>query len=225
MIPTPPKPLTWTLVEVLGVLVFAMALCFGALFYPVTQSRTTKDQAVHVKSQLREVEDRLRSRGLADDLIDELVAIQRANLIQDQTHTYFITTTFIILASGLVSLAGAGIVLWARTRAMEQRMAAILETSPAWDSPAALFANVWIVFRLEDWFDSDPHAAWIYLGLFFGVLIANVVLIGWFVRRTMRNHDLVCHHCGKPLTELNWPAMDAPDRCVSCGVELFGVSA
>ena len=113
----------WAILELLGVLLCGVGLCFALAFIGANYSeeRIAKEkQQVVVK--MDEMKSALTAAKIPPEQIPGLLQIHKAALVSEVTHEHFIILSFFVLLSLLVASIGLTVILWAKLRSLQGKM-------------------------------------------------------------------------------------------------------
>jgi hypothetical protein len=120
----------WQLVQLLGIVLSGMGLCFALAFVGVNYSeqRLAKEKQ-HLMAKMDEMKSALTTAKIPPEQIPGLLRVHRAALVSETTNEHFIILSFFILMSLLVSSVGLLVVLWAKLRALSPPNPALQATA------------------------------------------------------------------------------------------------
>ena len=120
----------WLIVEVLGICVFGIGLCFALASIGVhySEERLAKEKR-QVATKMDEMRGALTTAKVPAEQIPGLLRVHKAALVRETTNEHFIILSFLILLSLLVSSVGVIVTLWAKLRALSPPNPALQATA------------------------------------------------------------------------------------------------
>jgi hypothetical protein len=122
MTPKPPSRQTWPVLEIFGILLCGVGLCFALAFVGV---RFSDEHIVKDKQQVATKMDEMRSAMTAAkipaDQISGLLSVHKAAIVTEVAQEDFILMSFFVSLSLLVSSVGLTLILYAKLRAQIQQ--------------------------------------------------------------------------------------------------------
>jgi hypothetical protein len=110
-----------TALEVFGVLLCGMGLCFAVGIVGVSYSQEEVVKEKHqLLTQIHEMKSALAVAKVPEEQIPGLLRVHKAALVSEATHEHFIILSFFVLLSLLVSSVGLIVMLWAKLQAIVQ---------------------------------------------------------------------------------------------------------
>jgi hypothetical protein len=113
------QPRKWLLVQLLGMFLSGVGLCFALAFVGVhySEERLAKEKQ-QVATKMDEMRGALTAAKVPAEQIPGLLRVHKAALVRETTSEHFIILSFFILLSLLVSSMGLIVTLWAKLRAL-----------------------------------------------------------------------------------------------------------
>lgn len=108
----------WPILEILGVALCGVGLCFALAFIGVSYSeeRMAKEK-LELMANMDEMKSALTAAKIPEEQIPGLLRIHKRALVSETTLMHFIILSFFVLLGLLVASVGLTIVLWAKLRA------------------------------------------------------------------------------------------------------------
>jgi hypothetical protein len=108
----------WPILEMAGIILCGLGLCFALAFVGVSYSeeRITKEKQ-ELMAKMDEMKTALTAAKIPEDQIPGLLRVHKSALVSETTHMHFIILSFFVLLSLLLASVGLTIVLWAKLRA------------------------------------------------------------------------------------------------------------
>jgi hypothetical protein len=109
----------WPVLEIFGILLCGVGLCFAITFVGLgwSDEQLAKEKQ-QVATKLDEMKSTLTAAKIPAEQISGLLRVHKAALVAEATHTHFILLSFFILLSLLVSSVGLTVFLWGKLRAL-----------------------------------------------------------------------------------------------------------
>lgn len=116
-----PKRRKWPLLELLGISIAGVGVCFAISFIGIgySQERTAKEKG-QLMASMDQMKRILVEAKTPEEQIPGLLRIHKAALVSEANQKYFILLSFLVLLSLLVASIGVIIVLWAKIRSIAQ---------------------------------------------------------------------------------------------------------
>jgi hypothetical protein len=107
----------WPILELVGVAICGMGLCFALGFVGVSYSedRVAKEKQ-ELLARMDEMKIALAAAKIPEEQIPGLLCVHKSALVSETTHMHFIILSFFVLLSLLIASVGLTIVLWAKLR-------------------------------------------------------------------------------------------------------------
>jgi len=107
------------LLEMLGILLVGLGLCFSITFVGVgcSEERLAKEKQ-QVAAKMEEMRSALAAAETPAEQVPALLRVHKAALVSASTHEHFILMSFFVLSSLWVASIGLTAILWAKLRAI-----------------------------------------------------------------------------------------------------------
>lgn len=108
----------WPVLEMFGIFLGGVGLCFAVIFVGLgcSDEQLAKEKQ-QVATKMDEMKSALTAAKIPAEQIPGLLRVHKAALVAEAAHEHFILLSFFILLSLLVSSVGWAVFLWARLRA------------------------------------------------------------------------------------------------------------
>jgi hypothetical protein len=113
----------WPVLEIVGIALCGIGLWLALAFVGVSYSeKQIAKEKQEVLARMDEMKGALTAAKIPEEQIPGLLRVHKSALVSETTQRHFIILSFFVLLSLLIASTGLTIVLWAKLRALTERM-------------------------------------------------------------------------------------------------------